>query len=305
MKGLLLFLKIKLFLAAVTMIAGMLLVASTANAGVGMLEEAENLYVSDLSFSGGSKYWDAQHNVIDSSCKRRNASLVHRYEYCYSYFHTIFANVSFAYRKCGNINRAAAVRLGVTRLGGKASGVGDVTLGVRTRLNYNNTAAWEAVMIIPTGYDNNSPTRLGRGSFGLGLGLLFGSRKANVAINPWGWKLGTSFTYFFSGKSNTLASFATVNYALSDSNFEQTGDFLSLSLRNSLSFSSKGVLRNLFVNQASTSITNSDQTKFELGYSHSFGKGWSTSIRGGKYFFGRNSLIDYVAGWGLSYRWRD
>jgi len=302
--------KMNRILAALALMVG-LLVVSPVYAGVGMLQEGENLYISDLGFAGGNSRWDVQRNKIPSICNRRNLSLIQGYEYGYSYFHTIFATATFAYRHCGQINRAARVRAGggvvpgTTLLSGQSSGLGDVEVGVRTRFNHHNTAAWEALLIIPTGYDNNSPSRLGRGALGLGLGVLFASRKRNIAESPWGWKLGTRFTYFFSGKGNTLRSFATVNYAFSDSNFEQSGDFLSLSLIHNVSFSRNGLQRNLFFNQVPVSITNSDQTKVELSYSHSFGNGWSTSIRGGKAFFGRNSPSDYIAGWSLNYRWRD
>ena len=294
-----------------------LLTVSPAYAGVGMLQQGENLYISDLSFAGGNTRWDVQRKKIPSICKRRNLDLVQGYEYGYSYFHTIYATATLAYRHCGQINIPAriSVRTGAVRrpaqtlLSGPSSGLGDIELGVRTRLNHHNTAAWEAFLIIPTGYDNNSPARLGRGALGLGAGLLFASRKRPVAISPWGWKLGSRFTYFFSGKGNTIQSYATVNYAFSDSNFEQTGDFMSLSLRHSVSFARAGVAKNTFGTFSGagrpTSVTNSDQLKLELGYSHAFGNGWSTSLRGGKAFFGRNAPVDYFAGWGLNYRWRD
>jgi len=297
-------------LAMLAMLAGLWCVSS-ANAGVGMLQEDENLYIGDVSFSGGNTHWDVQRNKIDSLCKRRNVSLIQGYEYGYSYFHTVFANVTFGYRKCGQINRAprrrvgGGVRPGFTLLGGRATGVGDVEVGVRTRLNHQNTAAWEALLIIPTGYDNGNPSRLGRGAFGLGLGVIFASRKRNIKDSPWGWKLGSRFTYFFSGKGNTLRSFVTANYAFSDSNFEQSGDFASMSIIHNVSFARNGVQRQIFFNQAPASMTNSDQTKFQLGYSHSFGNGWSGSIRGSKAFFGRNSPVDYTLGLGLAYRWRD
>jgi len=304
--------KINRVLVAAVWIAG-LLVASPAFAGVGMLQQGENLYISDFSFAGGNTRWDVQRNKIPSICKRRNVALIQGYEYGYSYFHTIYATATFAYRHCGQINRRARIsartgrvrRPAITLLSGQSSGLGDLELGVRTRINHRNTAAWETFLIIPTGYDNNSPSRLGRGALGLGVGLLFASRKHLAAVNPWGWKLGSRFTFFFSGKGNTLRSFATVNYAFSDSNFEQTGDFMSLSLRHTVSFARNGVQRNLFFNQVPSSITNSDQFKIELGYSHAFGNGWSTSLRGGKAFFGRNAPADYIAGWGLNYRWRD
>jgi len=309
--GMFLYQKMNRTLAVPALLVGLLLV-SPAFAGVGMLQEGENLYSSDLAFTGGNSRWDVQRNKVPSICNRRNVALIQGYEYGYSYFNTIFANVTFALRPCGQINRAARrnpltgrVRPGTTLLSGQSTGVGDVEVGVRTRINHRNTAAWEALLIIPTGYDNNSPSRLGRGALGLGVGLLFASRKYNVAVNPWGWKLGSRFTFFFSGKGNSLRSFATVNYAFSDSDFEQTGDFVSLNLRHTVSFARNGLQRNLFFNQVPVSITNSDQLKIELGYSHAFGNGWSTSLRGGKAFFGRNAPSDYIAGWSLNYRWRD
>lgn len=293
-------------------IAGLMCVAP-AYAGVGMLQEGENLYIADVTFTGGNSRWDVTRNKLASFCKRRNVALVQGYEYGYSYFHTVFANATLAYRHCGQINRAARinrqtgrVRPGFTRLAGRSAGLGDLEIGVRTRLNHHNTAAWEALLIIPTGYDNTSPARLGRGALGLGLGVVFASRNQSVAVNPWGWKLGSRFMYFFSGKGNALASFAAVNYAFSNSNFEQTGDFMSLTLRHSVSFARMGLQKNLVnVNPVPTSITNSDQLKILLGYSHAFGNGWSTSLRGGKTFFGRNAPSDYIAGWGLNYRWRE
>jgi len=294
----------------------MLINALPAQAGVGMLQQDENVYVSDLSFSGGNNHWDVQRNKIPSICKRRNASLLQGYEYGYSYFHTIFANVSFAYRKCGQINRRARFsrltgrlrRPATTTLGGRAAGIGDIELGVRTRLNHRNTAAWEAVMIIPTGYDNTNPSRLGRGALGLGLGIIFSSYDRGFNATSWGWKMGSRFTYFFSGKGNTLRSFLSVQYAFTNTDFVRQGDFLSLRLIHNVGFARSGVphaIFGTFLNANPSSMTNTDQVKLQLRYSHSFANGWSTSIRGGKAFFGRNTPEDYVFGWGLSYRWRE
>jgi len=279
-------------------------VTPLAHAGVGMLDHGENLYNGNVSVTGGNKHWDAQRNVITSICQRRNASLLQGYEYGYSYFHTIFASVAFAYRKCGQTNRAGVV----TQLSGKASGVGDVQLGVRTRLNHRDTAAWEALLIIPTGYDNNSPSALGRGALGLGLGLKFSSDVPASLIqrSSWGWKLGTQFTYFFSSKGNSLSSTASAQYALTDTDFLQTGDFIELALNHSVSFARSGVQQQIFFNQVPSSMTSSDQLTVQLGYSHSFtGTGLSTSVHAGKAIFGRSNPVNYFAGMGLSYRWRD
>jgi len=294
----------------------MLLGAVPVYAGVDMLQQDDNVYVSDLSFTGGDHYWNVNRNSIPSICKRRNASLLQGYEYGYSYFHTIFANVSLAYRKCGQINLRARInrqtgrlsRPAQTILGGRTTGIGDIELGVRTRLNHRNTAAWEAVMIIPTGYDNTNPSRLGRGAFGLGVGLLFSSYDRGFNATSWAWKLGSRYTYFFSGKGNTLRSFLSVQYAFTDTDFVRVGDFLTGRLIHNVGFARSGVSHAVFgtfLNAVPTSLTNTDRLKFQLKYSHSFANGWSTSLRAGKSVFGRNTPEDYTLGWGLSYRWRE
>lgn len=298
----------------VAIVAALVAMASSANAGVGMLGEGFNLSSTSLSATGGSHHWDVQRKVIPSICQRRNASLVQGYEYGYSYFHTVFASVAFAYRKCGQINRAARinpltwrVRPEYTILAGQSMGLGDVIVGVRTRLNHIDTASWEILLAIPTGYDNNSAARLGRGALGLGVGLLFSSLPYSVTSNPnpWGWSLGSRFTYYFSGKGNTLQSFIAAQYALTDTNFEQTGDFGEIRLAHSTGFALSGVQQQIFFNQVPNSMTNSDQTVLQLKYSHSFSTGLSTSAHIGKAFFGRNTPIDYNFGLGLSYRWKD
>jgi len=293
----------RLFAMGVLMSA--LFIASSAHAGVGMLAGGESLYNSDLSFSGGNSFWNGARQKTPSICKRRNGSLVQAYEYGYSYFHTITASAPLVYRRCGQLNQAARLNVpAVTTVSGQNWGIGDVQLGVRTRLNHRNTAAWETTLTIPTGYDNNSPSRLGRGAFGLGFGLRFAS-DTSVVKSSWGWKLGSTYTYFFASKGNSLRSFAEINYAFSDSNFEQTGDFITLRISNSFGFANGGAQRTLFFNQLQRSLTNSDVTRIGLQYSHSFAKGWSTSFRVVKSIFGRNSPDDYSAGWGLSYRWAD
>ncbi|MFQ5519154.1 MAG: hypothetical protein ACE5E3_04040 [Mariprofundus sp.] len=301
----------KKVLLAVTMLFSCLFSVHSANAGVGMLEEGENLYISDLNFSFGNKYWDSNRQVINSICKRRNVSLVQGYEYGYSYFHTVFANVTFAYRKCGQITRAPRVNPvtgrvtpGWTVLGGRAAGIGDIELGVRTRFNHRDTAAWEVLLTIPTGYDNNHPSALGRGALGLGLGVRFSSDDRSND-SPWGWKLGSRFTYFFAGKGNSLRSYAAIQYAFSDTDFEQTGNFVDFRVIHNVGFARGGVQQQIFVNQVPETMTNSDQTKLQLKYSHSFNNGWATSFRAGRAIVGRNAPIDWSVGWGLSYRWRD
>jgi len=278
-----------------------LLMVPSAHAGVGMLAGGESLYNSDLGFSGGNAVWDSTRQKVPSVCKRRNASLVQGYEYGYSYFYTVYANVTFAHRRCGQNNNRNAP----PTIGGQSTGIGDFEIGMRARLNHANTAAWEATLIIPGGYNGNSPSALGRGALGLSLGLKFASDSGLSQRSSWAWKLGSKFTYYFATKGNSITSFGQVSYAFTETNFEQTGDFLSLRVNNNFAMANNGIQQQLFFNQVQSSLTNSDSTSLSLGYSHAFGNGWSTNARIGKAFFGRSAPIDYTAGWGLSYRWEE
>ena len=305
------FKKWQCLLVSFMLIAG-LCFASSAYAGVGLLGGGESLYNSDLGFSGGNAIWDTSRNKVPSACKRRNASLVQGYEYGYSYFYTVYASVTTAYRQCGEITRSQRVNRvtgkitpAQTTLGGQAAGIGDIGIGVRARLNHANTAAWEGGLIIPGGYDGNSPSSLGRGALGISLGLKFASDVGLSQKSSWAWKLGTKFTYFFASKGNSIASFGSVSYAFTETNFEQTGDFLSMRVDYSFSMASGGLQKTLFFNQVPSSLTSSDTTTLTLSYSHAFLNGWSTNARVGKDIVGRSAPVDYHAGWGVSYRWKD
>lgn len=280
-----------------------------ANAGVGILEEDENLFSANLSFTASNKHWDGDRNVITSLCKRRNAGLSLGYEYGWSYFHTVYTSANLAYRRCGSVT------VGQTQIvSGRAWGLGDIEVGVRTRFsgNYLNNAAWETYMIIPAGYDGNSSSALGRGALGLGFGVKFSSdpsdrypQKWGYSAKQWGWKAGSKFTYFFASKGNTLATFGSLQYAFTQTDFEQTGDFIEFRVDNSIGFKRGGVQQQIFVNQTPSSMTNSDQTSFKIKYSHAFSEGWSGSISIGHAFFGRNAPQSWSLGAGANYRWRD
>lgn len=296
--------------------------SATAYAGVGILQEDEQSLSENLSFSGSNKQWDGNRNVLTSICERRNFDLSLGYEYGWSYFHTVYSSVNLAYRKCGvGFNRSRVpgappgFRISTPYTSGRAWGLGDVTLGIRTRFggNYLNNAAWETFLIIPTGYDNNSPSALGRGGLGTGLALILSSDatdrypyKWGYSPKKWAWKAGTKLTYFFASKGNSLATFAAVQYAFTVSDFEQTGDFIEFRLDNSIGFQRGGIQQQVFINQAPSAMTNSDQTSFKIKYSHAFiATGWSASISLGHAFFGRNAPKSTSVALGTNYRWRD
>ena len=292
-------------------LALILSMAGKADAGVGMLEQGEHLITGNLSFTSADKHWDVSRHTIDNLCKARNFGLTAGYEYGWSYFHTVYATLGMGYRRCGQRGLAGPAVL-VT---GNAKGLADIELGVRTRFSghYLDSAAWEAFLIIPTGYDNG-PSALGKGALGAGLGVRFSSDRSHnfpfrtwrIDSRKWGWKAGSKFTYFFSGKGNSLRSYAAIQYAVTETDFVRTGDYFDLRLINSVGFARNNVQQQIFFNQVASSMTSSDQTSIQLSYTHSFiGTGWSANILFGKALYGRNAPISWYTGIGASYRWRD
>jgi hypothetical protein len=136
--------------------------ADISEAGGWLRSEGEHRYGAHLQGSSSDKSWDRFGNDEISSCTSKNRSLTHEYEYGYSYYRTYFGKISMASSDCAD---------------DKVSGFSDLYLGVRGRLNlYKNGNAWEAIIIIPTGYDNKRSNRLGYGEVGLDLGL-YGTTK--------------------------------------------------------------------------------------------------------------------------------
>lgn len=139
-----------------------LLSVQAVYAGGWLRSEGEHRYSAHLQGSSSDTSWDKDGNDVASSCNSKGRSLTHEYEYGYSYYRTFFGKLSMASSECG---------------ADKVSGLSDVYLGVRGRLDiYKNGSAWEAALILPTGYDNERSNRLGYGEVGLDLGL-YGSDK--------------------------------------------------------------------------------------------------------------------------------
>ncbi len=297
-----------------------------SNAGVGMLAQGEEQVSGDLSASFSNNYWDRQRNLIPSFCKARDLNFVAGYEYGWNYFHTVFASTTLGYRRCGQTIIPGRLRANggwkpqVVLLGGRNAGFGDITMGVRTRFpgSYKDNAAWELFTTIPTGYNNQNPSRIGRGAWGVGLGVKFsstpddrGMSRFGMYSRKWGWKAGSQIEYFFASKGNALRSFVTLQYAFTNTNFENTGDFAEISLINHFGFANHGAQRTIFATPSTGGVipaaTNSDQTLIQLGYSHAFqGKrGLSMSARATQAIIGRNVPKSTSVGLGVSYRWKD
>lgn len=145
-----------------------LLFVSTVNAGGWMRSEGEHRYSSRIQYSTSDRSWDRNRISRVSSCVSKRSSISHKYEYGHTYYHTYFSKLSMSTATCGN---------------DRVSGIGDLTLGVRGRLDlYTNGNSWEASVIIPTGYDRNRRNRLGYGVLGLDLSLHFRKKLTTQSI---------------------------------------------------------------------------------------------------------------------------
>lgn len=146
----------------VPLCAALLLSIGQAQAGNWMRNQGESAYLASLDHSSSSSYWDRDGILRDSACRSDSTSLNQYYEYGYSYHYTVFAGASLEDRKCGTHS---------------ASGLGDVLLGIRGRLNpERNGETWELKMTLPTGYSRTVPVRLGYGRVGLEAGVGFRTR---------------------------------------------------------------------------------------------------------------------------------
>ncbi len=130
---------------------------SPVAAGSWLLSQGENQYTSSLSYSTSTAYWDSSGVLHESGQRSHSWSVNQRYEYGYSYYRTLYLSTDLIHKTSGS---------------GSVSGLGDLMLGVRGRLNrYRNGLAWEAGVIVPTGYSRDRRIRLGYGRFGFEVAL--------------------------------------------------------------------------------------------------------------------------------------
>jgi hypothetical protein len=130
--------------------------SSSVYAGTWMRSEGEGYYSADLSYETASYHWNNNRVRVPMTCDAKNWALGQTYEYGWDYYHTLFGKVDLRDRECG---------------GTSVSGVGDVELGMRGRLNiFRNGRTWEMAAIIPTGYSTTGSSRLGNGLYGFRVG---------------------------------------------------------------------------------------------------------------------------------------
>ncbi len=154
------------------------LCASQVFAGNWMRNEGDISYSGNFKYATSNKYWDQQGVTRAKGCNNDSESFYNSLEYGYSYRYTLLAGIGLDNANCPGQ--------------GNAFGLGDLSLGIRGRIDpAMNGKAWEIKAIIPTGYSNTVPLRLGYGRFGVQAGVYFGDQFEDYNIDP--YKPGNTF----------------------------------------------------------------------------------------------------------------
>ena len=148
-----------------------------------MLSEGEQSLFTSLELSRADRYWDDNRSLQQDDCTSNDRALGLRYEYGWSYYHTLFAATSFEMDRCGTE---------------KATGIPDLKLGMRGRVNpFRNGHTWELALILPVNGDRLDRRSPGNGLFGIEAGLYRSYRDDPYQRTTtsdrqavWGWGAG-------------------------------------------------------------------------------------------------------------------
>jgi hypothetical protein len=144
------------------MLAGAMLLTQQAEAGNWLRDEGEQSLAARASYSTATQMWNQNGTLVNFGCgTHTNQTLGVTYDYGLSYHYTLFADAGLHNVSCG-VNQV--------------SGLGDVGMGIRGRIDQmSNGKAWELKLLVPGGYNANAtPLRLGYGEIGLEAGVYFG-----------------------------------------------------------------------------------------------------------------------------------
>jgi len=134
-----------------------LLLATSAEAGAGLRSSGDTLYSTRVGFLAATQRWDGSGTLLDGNCRSEYTSNSHAVEHGYSYYHTVYGQISLAQSQCGDDSK---------------TGLSDLRVGLRGRLNvYENDGAWELEATIPTSHPAPGERRVGCGEVGLAANL--------------------------------------------------------------------------------------------------------------------------------------
>lgn len=263
-----------------------------AEAGNWLRNEGDWSYSANLKYATSDKFWDQQGVSVAKGCTNQSTSLHQGVEYGYSYHYTLMADIGLSSDQCQGK--------------GNAFGFGDLTLGVRGRIfPEQNGKAWELQAIIPTGYDNGVPMRLGYGRFGVRGGVHFGDRNEIYDVDPYqpayskpeggSWSYGSTLTLWEGPPANQLAGYVKWGTPLTEMWKMSASLSADLSLGHGVTEPATLVVwaRQPF----------HDVLTAKLDFSRPLGDGWSISMGPEMNLWGRNASQTVAASVGLHKLW--
>lgn len=251
-------------------VLGILIVGpGSAYADNWMRSEEEGYYKVSLEYDTTNDRWNQDRKLETMSCTPRNWRLSNSYEYGWSYYQTLFGSIDYMNRNCGD---------------NEASGIGDLTLGFRRRLNiYRNGRTWEAAAIIPTGYSTTDTATIGSGLYGLRFGLFgsFGDKHGVGGEYGSNVELGSNVYFWEGSAAEQFSAYLKYNFAATEESHLYTaleGDF---------------ALNNRSNQQATTinpvSDSGYDRVNLRIGYSRRASLYWRVSFEATSVMWGRNT----------------
>lgn len=251
--------------------AGLLLLCSSlASAGTWMRSEKETYYSARVEYETADTMWNKDWEREPMVCTANNWKLSQSYEYGLSYYHTAFGTLDILDRNCGGYD---------------VSGIGDLELGVRSRLDiFRNGRTWEVAAILPTGYSTSGKARIGNDRFGLRLGVFgrFSGEPRKGAADGVALELGGNLHIWEGSASEQLSGSGKVTVPV---------------LQHSRLF---GALEGDYalINRHAAAVDTSinppiqygyDKLTWRLGFSTKLSRAWSLSLEGASVIIGRNT----------------
>jgi len=263
--------------------------ATNAKASAFMLSEGQNMYTTGFTYSTASDWFNQQRNRVPQGCTSHDYSWNHAYTYGYSYYTNFFADTSLANQSCG--------------VGQKTTGIGDVRLGVRGRLDLErNGRTWELAVNIPTGYDNQRINRLGYGKIGLWGGIAWSSQNTGWEEKmPSYWEVGTGVQYWFGAPASQWKSYLKWSWRLDEDGVNR------IVLKGTLKLSLRDGRPEFPVAFAGFPRYSGDYDAGIIGakYSRKISDQWTVAFGIGETIWGRNISAGRYGDISFTYRWDD
>lgn len=259
----------------------LMIISGPVFAGSWMRSESEYLYHASFSHSSADQYYDNRARLKDADCKSSDLNFNQAIEYGYSYYYTLFADISLEHSSCG---------------GKSENDLGDLEVGIRGRINLlRNGRSWEVALIIPTDNKSSSSSNLGAGEFGIKLGL-HGRFAAGGTVQLQHYiTVGTELR-FLSGSDASDRLLGYINYSLPRAKFD-----IDLGFRAERSIGNNSIEDSL----GFSSVTGDyQQHTIQASLSHKIEE-WSLRYKISKVVWGKNTDASSAIGISLSRTWND